>query len=229
MQPSKSHILEIAKNYAISRGKVLDENSFQNKLNQLKDYANDSEVWEDQGWNYPNMNDRGAREYSMFVTYVQSQSNPYLVNAPPVVSTPKKVVNVEDVLKDQLKRQNEENQRQLEQQQAINEQNAIRESELLRQNEEQNIRVSTISKEAIKGTQDFASSQGQKLSLFASDAIGTTAQATNQAIETTAESANQSFNFANENLAQNLVFLAIIGGSGFLIYKNKNKLPKIFR
>lgn len=128
----------------------------------------------------------------------------------------------------ELEKQRQIEQRRLEQQQAINEQNAIRESELLRQNEEQNIRVASISKEAIEGTQDFATSQGEKLSLFASDAIGTTAKATNQAIETTAQSANQSFNFANENLAQNLVFLALIGGSGFLIYKNKNKLPKIF-
>jgi len=134
----------------------------------------------------------------------------------------------QELINQEIQRQNAEKQRQLEQQQAINKQNAIRESELLRQNEEQNIRVASISKEAIEGTQDFATSQGEKLSLFASDAIGTTAQATNQAIETTAESANQSFNFANENLAQNLVFLALIGGSGFLIFKNKNKLPKIF-
>ena len=67
----------------------------------------------------------------------------------------------QELINQEIQRQNAEKQRQLEQQQAINEQNAIRESELLRQNEEQNIRVSDISKEAIKGTQDFATSQGQ--------------------------------------------------------------------
>lgn len=151
----------------------------------------------------------------------------------PIISNREKQENqrkAQDALiKSELEKQRQIEQRRLEQQQAINKENLTREAELLRQNEEQNIRVASISKEAIKGTQDFATSQGEKLSFFATEAIGTTAQATNQAIETTAESANQSFNFANENLAQNLVFLAIIGGSGFLIYKNKNKLPKIFR